>query len=73
MRHAGVEVIIERVPGRPVEVLRQAAKDADLLVLSFRALGAADGFALGSVGLFAVARADAAVDRSRPHPRAVRH
>ncbi|MDN5384246.1 MULTISPECIES: universal stress protein [unclassified Streptomyces] len=56
LRHAGVGVIIERVLGRPVEVLCQAAKDADLLVLSFRALGDVGGFALGSVGLFAVAR-----------------
>ncbi|MGX4688046.1 universal stress protein [Streptomyces sp. JNUCC 63] len=58
LRHAGVEVITEHVPGRPVEVLCQAAKEAELLVLGSRALGGVGGFVLGSVGLSVVAHAE---------------
>lgn len=36
LRHPGVEVVVEQVTGRPGEVLSDAAKEAELLVLGSR-------------------------------------
>jgi nucleotide-binding universal stress UspA family protein len=58
LRHPGVEVITEQLPGRPAELLAKLAKEADLLVLGSRALGGIGGFLLGSVGLSVVAHAE---------------
>jgi nucleotide-binding universal stress UspA family protein len=57
-RHPGIEVIVEHLPGRPVDVLCRAAEEAGLLVLGSRALGGVGGFVLGSVGLSVVAHTE---------------
>ncbi|MFE2521344.1 universal stress protein [Streptomyces mirabilis] len=56
--HPEVDVLIEQVTGRPAEVLTDAAKDAEPLVLGSRALSGVGGFMVGSVGLAVVARAE---------------
>ncbi|MFI1508239.1 universal stress protein [Streptomyces sp. NPDC020597] len=58
LRHPGVEVIREQLSGSPGEVLADAAKSADMLVLGSRGLSGIGGFMVGSVGLSAVAHAD---------------
>jgi nucleotide-binding universal stress UspA family protein len=58
LRHPGVEVTAEQLTGRPAEALADAAKDADMLVLGSRGLGAIGGFLVGSVGLAVVARTE---------------
>ncbi|WP_371667270.1 universal stress protein [Streptomyces sp. NBC_00289] len=58
LRHPGVEVISEQLSGHPGDVLAEAAKSAELLVLGSRGLGGIGGFMVGSVGLSAVAHAD---------------
>ncbi|WP_240499110.1 universal stress protein, partial [Streptomyces prasinus] len=58
LRHPGIEVTAEQVPGRPHEVLVKAAEDAELLVLGSRGLGGLAGFLVGSVGLAVVARTE---------------
>ncbi|MGX4694038.1 universal stress protein [Streptomyces sp. JNUCC 63] len=58
LRHPGVEVFTEQLPGRPAELLAKLAKEADLLVLGSRALGGVGGFMVGSVGLSVVAHAE---------------
>ncbi|MFE9172075.1 universal stress protein [Streptomyces kebangsaanensis] len=58
LRHPGVEVVTERLTGRPAESLAEAAEEADLLVLGSRALGGVGGFLVGSVGLSVVAHAE---------------
>ncbi|GAA2405272.1 universal stress protein [Streptomyces glaucosporus] len=55
-RHPGLEVGVERLAGRPAEVLVEAAADAGLLVLGSHGRGALAGFLVGSVALSAVAR-----------------
>ncbi|WP_405848171.1 universal stress protein [Streptomyces sp. NBC_01518] len=57
-RHPGVEVTVEQVTGTPSEVLVDAAKDAELLVLGSRGLSGVGGFLVGSVGLSVVAHAE---------------
>ncbi|MFI1163487.1 universal stress protein [Streptomyces sp. NPDC020801] len=57
LRHPGVEVITEQLPGAAAEVLGKVAKDAELLVLGSRALGGVGGFMVGSAGLSVVAHA----------------
>ncbi|HUR09142.1 MAG TPA: universal stress protein [Nonomuraea sp.] len=47
--HPGVDVIEEAVRGHPVEVLRQAAEGADLLVVGSHGYGAFAGLVMGSV------------------------
>ncbi|WP_037624626.1 universal stress protein [Streptomyces aureus] len=54
--HPELEVVTEQLPGRPADVLVQAAEDAELLVLGSRGLGGLGGFMVGSVGLSVVAR-----------------
>ncbi|MEW1780136.1 universal stress protein [Streptomyces sp. NPDC086777] len=55
-RHPGVGVTVEQLSGTPGDVLAEAAKDTELLVLGSRGLGGIGGFVIGSVGLSAVAR-----------------
>lgn len=57
-RHPGLDVTVERLSGRPAEVLADEAKDAELLVLGSRGLSGIAGFLVGSVGLAVVAHAD---------------
>ncbi|KUO07949.1 universal stress protein [Streptomyces sp. DSM 15324] len=58
LRHPGLEVITEQLYGHPADVLPEAAKDADLLVLGSRGLSGPGGFIVGSVGLSVVAHAE---------------
>ncbi|MFJ3224957.1 universal stress protein [Streptomyces sp. NPDC086783] len=58
LRHPGVEVTAELLTGRPADLLVDAARDAELLVLGSRGLGGMAGFLVGSVGLAVVARAE---------------
>ncbi|MFF4979138.1 universal stress protein [Streptomyces sp. NPDC001046] len=58
LRHAGLEVSVEQVSGRPAEALAEAAKDAELLVLGSRGLSGIGGFLVGSVGRAVLARAE---------------
>ncbi|TMR13309.1 universal stress protein [Nonomuraea zeae] len=48
-RHPGVDVIAEVVHGHPVEVLREAAAGADLLVVGSRGHGQLAGMLMGSI------------------------
>ncbi|MFC8419831.1 universal stress protein [Streptomyces sp. NPDC057236] len=61
LRHPGVEVTTEQRAGAPAEVLLDAARDAELLVLGSRALSGLTGFLIGSVGQSVVARAEVPV------------
>ncbi|MFI9617219.1 universal stress protein [Streptomyces sp. NPDC052023] len=61
LRHPGVEVTAEHCAGRPSEVLCEAAKGAELLVLGSRGLSGIGGFLVGSVGLAVVAHAECPV------------
>ncbi|MCZ4513015.1 universal stress protein [Streptomyces sp. ActVer] len=58
LRHPGLDVTVEQPPGRPGEVLSEAAKDTELLVLGSRGLSGLGGFMVGSVGLAVVAHAE---------------
>ncbi|MFF3941377.1 universal stress protein [Streptomyces phaeofaciens] len=58
LRHPRVEVIGEHVSGHPADVLAEAAKNAELLVLGSRGLGGIGGFMVGSVSLSVVAHAE---------------
>jgi nucleotide-binding universal stress UspA family protein len=59
--HPEVDVLIKQVTGRPAEVLTDAAKDAEPLVLGSRGLSGVGGFMVGSVGLAVVAHAECPV------------
>lgn len=48
-RHPDVKVVEQIADGHPVDLLRQAAQDADLLVVGSRGLGGIRGLVLGSV------------------------
>ncbi|WP_405653328.1 universal stress protein [Streptomyces sp. NBC_00019] len=61
LRHPGVEVVRVQLSGRPADVLVDAAKDADLLVLGSRGLSGIGGFFVGSVGLAVVAHTETPV------------
>lgn len=61
LRHPGVEVTAEHLAGRPSEVLSEAAKNAELLVLGSRGLSGIGGFLVGSVGSAVVAHAECPV------------
>ncbi|KOV60844.1 stress-inducible protein [Streptomyces sp. AS58] len=61
LRHPGLAVTAEHVAGRPSEVLCEAAKAAELLVLGSRGLSGVGGFLVGSVGLAVVAHAECPV------------
>ncbi|MCD7442332.1 universal stress protein [Streptomyces lincolnensis] len=58
LRHPGVEVEARHEPGRPAEILTEAAQDAELLVLGSRGMSGIGGFMVGSVGLAVVAHAE---------------
>ncbi|MFE0546428.1 universal stress protein [Streptomyces sp. NPDC058891] len=58
LRHPGLDVSTEQLSGRPADVLADVANDAELLVLSSRALGGIGGFMVGSVGMSVVAHAE---------------
>ncbi|MFF5406784.1 universal stress protein [Streptomyces misionensis] len=57
-RHPGVQVTTEQLSGPPAEALTGAARDADMLVLGSRGLGAIGGFLVGSVGLSVLAHTE---------------
>ncbi|MFJ7175725.1 universal stress protein [Streptomyces massasporeus] len=61
LRHPGVEVTTEQRAGTAAEVLLEAARDAELLVLGSRALSGPAGFLIGSVGQSVVAHAEVPV------------
>jgi nucleotide-binding universal stress UspA family protein len=54
-RHPGLEAAVERLAGRPAEVIGNAAGEAGLLVLGSRGRGTLAGFLVGSVALSTVA------------------
>ncbi|MFJ5726702.1 universal stress protein [Streptomyces paradoxus] len=58
LRHSGLDVSVEQVPGRPAELLTEAAKGAELLVLGSRGLSGIGGFLVGSVGQAVVAHTE---------------
>ncbi|MBC7271512.1 MAG: universal stress protein [Streptomyces sp.] len=58
LRHPGLQVSAEQVPGGPAEVLTRVAGEAELLVLGSRGLSGVGGFMVGSVGLSVVAHAE---------------
>lgn len=58
LHRPGVQVITEQLTGSPAEALVDAARDADMLVLGSRGLGAFEGFLVGSVGLAVVAHSE---------------
>ncbi|WP_327341451.1 universal stress protein [Streptomyces europaeiscabiei] len=58
LRHSGLDVTTEQLSGLPSEVLADAAKDAELLVLGSRGMSGIGGFMVGSVGLAVVAHAE---------------
>ncbi|WP_340384401.1 universal stress protein [Streptomyces sp. SS7] len=78
LRHPGLEVIREQLSGHPGDVLGEAAKSAEMLVLGSRGLSGIGGFMVGSVGLSAVAHAarpvvlvrapEVAADEHEPDP-----
>ncbi|MDH6484615.1 universal stress protein [Streptomyces sp. SAI-127] len=55
LRHPGVHVDVEQIPGRPADALAGAAKGAELLVLGSRGLSGIGGFLVGSVGMAVIA------------------
>ncbi|MFJ9006173.1 universal stress protein [Streptomyces canus] len=55
LRHPGVHVETEQIPGRPADALARAAKAAELLVLGSRGLSGIAGFLVGSVGMAVIA------------------
>jgi nucleotide-binding universal stress UspA family protein len=61
LSHPGVSITEEQLSGHPADVLTDAAKDAELLVLGSRGLSGLGGFLVGSVGLSAVAHAQCPV------------
>ncbi|MGC0372907.1 universal stress protein [Streptomyces sp. SAI-229] len=61
LRHPGVEVTTEQRAGTPADVLLDAARDAELLVLGSRALSGLAGFLIGSVGQSVIARTEVPV------------
>ena len=61
LRHRGVDVTTEHIPGRPTDALAEAAKGAELLVLGSRGLSGIGGFLVGSVGAAVIARTETPV------------
>ncbi|MGW6462215.1 universal stress protein [Streptomyces sp. NPDC055078] len=57
-RHPDLDITVERLTGSPGELLPEAAREADLLVLGSRGLSGLGGFLVGSVGQAVVARAE---------------
>jgi nucleotide-binding universal stress UspA family protein len=61
LRHPGVHVETEQIPGRPADALAGAAKAAELLVLGSRGLSGIGGFLVGSVGMAVIADSETPV------------
>ncbi|MEU6912802.1 universal stress protein [Streptomyces olindensis] len=61
LRHPGLQVTAEVLTGRPSEVLGEAGRSTELLVLGSRGLSGVGGFLVGSVGLAVVAHAECPV------------
>ncbi|MEW2614765.1 universal stress protein [Streptomyces sp. NPDC047880] len=61
LRHPGVQVETEQIPGRPMDALAKTSKDAELLVLGSRGLSGVGGFLVGSVGMSVIAHTDTPV------------
>ncbi|MFF7896020.1 universal stress protein [Streptomyces sp. NPDC007907] len=61
LRHPGVQVEAEQIPGRPMDALAKTSKDAELLVLGSRGLSGVGGFLVGSVGMSVIAHTDTPV------------
>ncbi|KOU71122.1 stress-inducible protein [Streptomyces sp. MMG1533] len=70
LRHPGLDVTVEQVFGQPAEVLTEAAKDAELLVLGSRGMSGLGGFLVGSVGQAVLAHAEQPVVLVRAGERA---
>ncbi|MFF5158171.1 universal stress protein [Streptomyces sp. NPDC000348] len=70
LRHPRIEVGTEHRSGTPSDVLVEAARDAELLVLGSRALSGLGGFLVGSVGQSVVARTEVPVVLVRAGERA---
>ncbi|MER7540641.1 universal stress protein [Streptomyces sp. NPDC097704] len=58
LRHPGLEIGTEEANGRPIKVLHAAAKEAEVLALGSRRLGALSGFVVGSVSMSVLAGAE---------------
>ncbi|GAB2809148.1 universal stress protein [Streptomyces daliensis] len=69
-RHPGLEVSAERFEGETATTLLAASKDAEVLALGSRGLGAMVGFLVGSVAMATVARAERPVVLVRAGERA---
>ncbi|GGT21328.1 universal stress protein [Streptomyces chromofuscus] len=61
LRHPGVRVEREQIPGGPMDALVKASKAAELLVLGSRGLSGIGGFLVGSVGMSVIAHTDTPV------------
>ncbi|GAA2245984.1 universal stress protein [Streptomyces indiaensis] len=61
LRHPGVQVEAEQIPGRPMDALAKTSEDAELLVLGSRGLSGVGGFLVGSVGMSVIAHTDTPV------------
>lgn len=68
--HPGLQLSVEQVFGRPVEVLLAAADKAEMLVLGSRGLGALGGFLTGSVSMPVIAHAERPIVLVRAGERA---
>ncbi|NML54124.1 universal stress protein [Streptomyces sp. R302] len=68
--HPGLQLSVEQVFGRPVDVLLSAAGKAEMLVLGSRGLGALGGFLTGSVSMPVIAHAERPVVLVRAGERA---
>ncbi|MFD9789320.1 universal stress protein [Streptomyces sp. NPDC059070] len=66
--HPGTDVVAEQIPGRPVDILRSASDEAEVLVLGSRALGTLAGFLTGSVSMAVLAHARRPVTLVRQGP-----
>jgi nucleotide-binding universal stress UspA family protein len=55
LRHPGVEITAEQIPGGAAEVLSRLPQDTELLVLGSRGLSGISGFMVGSVAMSIVA------------------
>ncbi|GGY15124.1 universal stress protein [Streptomyces djakartensis] len=70
LRHPEVDVAVEQIPGRPMDVLAEVAKDTDLLVLGSRGLSGIGGFLVGSVSMSVIAHTETPVVLVRAGQRA---
>ncbi|MDX3637119.1 MULTISPECIES: universal stress protein [Streptomyces] len=57
LRHPGVEITAEQIPGGASEVLSRLPEDTELLVLGSRGMSGIGGFMVGSVAMIVVAHA----------------